>query len=32
MTKKTLTVRPLDERTEAPAIEKRGRDCVQTIA
>ena len=24
-TKKTLTVRPLDERTEAPAIEKRGR-------
>lgn len=25
MTKKTLTVRPLDERTEAPALEKRGR-------
>ncbi|MFM6931842.1 MAG: endonuclease domain-containing protein [Novosphingobium sp.] len=25
MTKKTLSVRPLDERTEAPAIEKRGR-------
>ncbi len=23
--KKTLTVRPLDERTEAPALEKRGR-------
>lgn len=25
MTKKTLTVRPLDERTEAPALQKRGR-------
>ena len=25
MTKKTLTVRPLDERTEAPELEKRGR-------
>ena len=25
MTKKTLTVRPLDERTEAPAIQKKGR-------
>lgn len=25
MTKKTLTVRPLDERTDAPALEKRGR-------
>ncbi len=25
MTKKTLTVRPLSERTEAPALEKRGR-------
>ncbi len=25
MTKKTLTVRPLDERAEAPALEKRGR-------
>ncbi len=25
MTKKTLTVRPLEERTEAPALEKRGR-------
>ena len=25
MTKKTLTVRPLDERSEAPALEKRGR-------
>ena len=25
MTKKTLTVRPLDERTDAPAIQKRGR-------
>lgn len=24
-TKKTLTVRPLEERTEAPALEKRGR-------
>lgn len=25
MTKKTLTVRPLDERTDAPALQKRGR-------
>lgn len=25
MTKKTLSVRPLDERTEAPALQKRGR-------
>ena len=25
MTKKTLTVRPLDERTEAPVLQKRGR-------
>ena len=25
MTKKTLTVRPLDERTDAPELEKRGR-------
>lgn len=25
MTKKKLTVRPLDERTEAPALQKRGR-------
>ena len=25
MTKKTLTVRPLGERTEAPALQKRGR-------
>lgn len=25
MTKKTLTVRPLDERTEAPELQKRGR-------
>lgn len=25
MTKKTLTVRPLDERTDVPALQKRGR-------
>jgi len=25
MTKKTLTVRPLEDRTEAPALQKRGR-------
>lgn len=25
MTKKTLTIRPLEERTEAPPLEKRGR-------
>ncbi len=25
MTKKTLTVRPLEERTDAPSVEKRGR-------